>query len=68
MEKVTTKYRDQSGNVFVQRFAVRHPLIEEVKASPAGCLLRDGKIYICYNHLYKPEMLGLVNVSTEEGF
>ena len=56
------KYRDQNGNVFVRKFAVRHPLIEEVKASPAGCIRQDGKLYVCYNHPYKPEMLGLVRV------
>ena len=54
-----TKYKDQNGNVFIQKVAVRHPLIEEVKASPAGCLLRDGKMYVCYNHPYRPIMLGL---------
>lgn len=59
MAKTIVKYEDRYGNVFVQKVAVRHPLIEEVKASLAGCVLKSGKLYVCYNHPYRPILLGL---------
>ncbi len=62
MEKRITRYKDVDGNVFVLKFAVRHPLIEEVKASPAGCIRENGKLYVCYNHPFKPGMLGLKRI------
>ena len=41
--------------------AVRHPLIDEVKASASKCILdiEKGKLYVAYNTPFNASLLGI---------
>ena len=58
--KTETKYLF-NGKEIRMTIAVRHPLIDEVKASASKCILdiEKGKLYVAYNTPFNASLLGI---------
>ena len=56
---MATKYLF-NGKEIRMTIAVRHPLIDEVKASASKCILdvEKGKLYVAYNTPFNASLLG----------
>ena len=45
--------------------ATRKDIIDEVKESESKCIVKNGKLYVCYNTLFSAQSIGVKVVKNE---